>query len=235
MADQSFREIQLSGKQLVFLFMASVVLAVAIFPLGISVGRGVRGPSSDSAPVDAAVAPSGQMTPAEMPPKTEPMPADLSYHDQLQGQTPPAAQPVTQTAPASTSASPADPPVPADEDAAPASRASAADASKPQAAAATAAPKTPAPAPARTAEKADTPPAPAAGGWVVQVNAFRSKDNADRQVAQLKAKGYAAFAAASAPGSLYHVRIGPFSQRADADRTAARLQREEGLTPLVIR
>ena len=42
MTDQGFREIQLSGKQLVFLFMASVVLAVVVFLLGVSVGRGVR-------------------------------------------------------------------------------------------------------------------------------------------------------------------------------------------------
>ena len=40
MAEQQFREIQLSGKQLVFLFMTTVVLAVAIFLLGVSVGRG---------------------------------------------------------------------------------------------------------------------------------------------------------------------------------------------------
>jgi cell division septation protein DedD len=69
----------------------------------------------------------------------------------------------------------------------------------------------------------------------VQVNAFRSKANADREVAQLKGKGYAAFAVSSTPGPLYHVRVGPFSQRGEADRTAARLQREEGLKPLVTR
>ena len=63
MADSGIREIQLSGKQLVFLFMASVVLIVSVFLLGVSVGRGVhgvqrrrgrgRGRSGDSA--DAAV------------------------------------------------------------------------------------------------------------------------------------------------------------------------------------
>ena len=40
MSDQGFREIQLSGKQLVFLFMATVVVAVTVFLLGVSVGRG---------------------------------------------------------------------------------------------------------------------------------------------------------------------------------------------------
>jgi hypothetical protein len=41
MADQEYREIQLSGKQIVFLFMSLVVVAVVIFLLGVSVGRGV--------------------------------------------------------------------------------------------------------------------------------------------------------------------------------------------------
>ena len=41
MNDQSFHEIQLSGKQLVFLFMSAVVLAVVILPVG-RVGRSRR-------------------------------------------------------------------------------------------------------------------------------------------------------------------------------------------------
>jgi DedD protein len=69
---------------------------------------------------------------------------------------------------------------------------------------------------------------------VVQVNAFRSRENADKEVTQLKAKGFAAFVAPSQPGSLFRVRVGPFAQRADADRAAVRL-RQEGLTPSVTR
>ena len=42
MADEGLREIQLNGKQLVFLFMASTVVAVVIFLCGVMVGRGVR-------------------------------------------------------------------------------------------------------------------------------------------------------------------------------------------------
>ena len=38
--DDSFREIQLSGKQLVFLFMAVVVILVGTFLMGLLVGRG---------------------------------------------------------------------------------------------------------------------------------------------------------------------------------------------------
>src|SRR5690349_24945181 len=46
--EESFREIQLSGKALVFLFMAVTVIAVGIFLMGLLVGRGVlatRGPA----------------------------------------------------------------------------------------------------------------------------------------------------------------------------------------------
>jgi cell division septation protein DedD len=42
MADEAFHEIQLNGKQLVFLFMAATVVAVVIFLCGVMVGRGIR-------------------------------------------------------------------------------------------------------------------------------------------------------------------------------------------------
>jgi cell division septation protein DedD len=40
--DDGFHEIQLNGKQLVFLFMAATVVSVVIFLCGVLVGRGVR-------------------------------------------------------------------------------------------------------------------------------------------------------------------------------------------------
>src|SRR5690242_1124176 len=40
--DDGFHEIQLNGKQLVFLFMAVTVVSVVIFLCGVLVGRGVR-------------------------------------------------------------------------------------------------------------------------------------------------------------------------------------------------
>ena len=40
--DDGFHEIQLSGKQLVFLFMATTVVSVVIFLCGVLVGRGVH-------------------------------------------------------------------------------------------------------------------------------------------------------------------------------------------------
>src|SRR5688500_2754364 len=80
MSDQGFREIQLSGKQLVFLFMASVVVAVGVFLLGVSVGRGVRqtaGPAGTQMADASTVAP----VPAEMPPPTTMTPEDTRYSD----------------------------------------------------------------------------------------------------------------------------------------------------------
>ena len=46
MNDEGFREIQLNGKQLVFLFMAATVVSVVTFLFGVLVGRGVRGDAS---------------------------------------------------------------------------------------------------------------------------------------------------------------------------------------------
>ena len=53
MSDEGFHEIQLNGKQLVFLFMAATVVSVVIFLCGVMVGRGVR---ADRGPMDAAEA-----------------------------------------------------------------------------------------------------------------------------------------------------------------------------------
>ena len=44
MSDEGVHEIQLNGKQLVFMFMAVTVVAVVIFLCGVMVGRGVRAP-----------------------------------------------------------------------------------------------------------------------------------------------------------------------------------------------
>src|SRR6185503_9672110 len=44
MPDEGLHEIQLNGKQLVFLFMAATVVAVVVFLCGVMVGRGVPAP-----------------------------------------------------------------------------------------------------------------------------------------------------------------------------------------------
>jgi len=85
--DEGFREIHLNGKQLVFLFMALTVVAVAIFLCGVMVGRGVRNATAanvaaDAAPTAAAndvtppadVQPQAQAKAAEPPPPAPPPP-----------------------------------------------------------------------------------------------------------------------------------------------------------------
>src|ERR1044071_3609105 len=49
MSDEGLHEIQLNGKQLVFLFMTATVVAVVIFLCGVMVGRGV--PTQRGTPV----------------------------------------------------------------------------------------------------------------------------------------------------------------------------------------
>jgi cell division protein FtsN len=224
MSDQNVREIQLGGKQLVFLFMASVVLAVAIFLLGISVGRGVQSASGES-PDDTDVSLTEAPVPDEMPPPTETTPEDLSYHNQLQGQTPPPAE-----------SGPAPAPVKPIEQ--PASAAEVPPAPTGRTAAATAKPSAPAvtePArPAPTASAART--GAGAASFFVQAGAFGSRQNADRQAAQLRAKGYPGTSVTADPTrALFLVRIGPLDDRAEADQMVQRLLRDERIKATVQR
>jgi DedD protein len=234
MPDQPVREIQLGGKQLVFLFMASVVLAVAIFLLGISVGRGVHSAEGPVSGTDVAVSGESGVTPLPDLPATETTPADSLYHEQLQSGTPQTAPVTAAAAPALAAPKATDEPSPVADDAGPAA------APKPGAAPAPAASKPAEPQPQKPdakasteAARAATPATAAAGTWFVTVDSFRSRENADRQAARLKGKNYAAAVTSSA--GLYRVRVGPFAQRADAERVRQRLQREEGLKPSISR
>jgi DedD protein len=89
------------------------------------------------------------------------------------------------------------------------------------------------PAASKASDNNDLPRTAANGQWVVQISAYRSRESADREVALLKKKGYAAFLL-SGGTNFYRVRVGPFRDRSDAHRTAARLTKE-GFTPLVTR
>jgi cell division septation protein DedD len=234
MADQEYREIQLSGKQIVFLFMSLVVVAVVIFLLGVSVGRGVRGPESVETAQGAAP---GDTIGTVTPPPTQTNPGDLKYHSMLQGQPPSggAANPAPAEPPATP---PTTEPVPKEPQPPP-------GAAPPEAGRGTAAPpqqqqqqQPPPPQPpaaqtrsggARSSEPA-TPAAAKSGGWMVQVGAFKSRENAESLVAQLKRRGHAAVIIRStAPNAPHLVRVGPFADRAAADKAAAALAREQGV------
>jgi DedD protein len=241
MSDQGFREIQLSGKQLVFLFVASVVVGVTVFLLGVSVGRGVKQASvAGLESVPDTTQTTQAAPPVEMPPPTEITPADTRY-SQLDGSAGRSEGSATGSAPspAPEGATPVDEPLPA------------ATPEPPKAGVAVpAAPKTPAatppPAPtvaardsaakdprAQSAPDTDLPRSVPNGQWVVQVGSYRQREGADREVASLRKKGYTAFVL-SGGTSFYRVRVGPFRDRADAQRTSARLGKE-GFTPFVTR
>ena len=123
-SEEGFHEIQLSGKQLVFLFMATTVVSVVIFLLGVMVGRRVpaeaiiadaTGTTLDgtigevpSATPDPAAPPS-----SEPPPTVPEQPDSFSYHQRLQqaqpqaeNVQPPPQTPVEQPPPAETPAPP---------------------------------------------------------------------------------------------------------------------------------
>ena len=100
MSEEGFHEIQLSGKQLVFLFMATTVVSVVIFLCGVLVGRGVRAETivadatgtSLELPVEQPqpLTDPSTDTSAEAPVPVEEGPDQFSYHERLQ-------QPVAET------------------------------------------------------------------------------------------------------------------------------------------
>jgi DedD protein len=65
------------------------------------------------------------------------------------------------------------------------------------------------------------------GSFVVQLGSFGSRENANRLVHDMTAKGFAAFVAPISSGGreLYRVRVGPTHDRASAETLAAQLRR----------
>jgi cell division septation protein DedD len=212
--DDGFHEIQLNGKQLVFLFMAGTVVAVVIFLLGVFVGRGVRTEVGDTAAqvlpapapdIPPAAATSGAGAPASAA-------EDLSYPNRLGSAEPPREalrpnpEPST-SAPASAASKPAPRPV------------------------TEAKPSTPAP------SSADVPGEPAGDGFSIQVAALAKRDEAETIVRRLAGKGYQAYLIAPAAGapSVFRVRVGKFKDRRETDAVFARLQKEEQFKPWIVR
>jgi cell division septation protein DedD len=221
MAESGVREIQLSGKQLVFLFMASVVLVVVVFLLGVSVGRGARVTGAAVA-ADVTATPEA---PIAAPPGTPASANDLTYKDRLTGAAGPAKRADAGAGPVSAAtgvpAPPAETPR-ASDPAPPVTPPASEQTSVPAAAATTKAPAS-----------TSTPPVAPPGSWFVQVDSFRSKDLANALVAKLKGKGYDAFIV-DVPKPLLHVRVGPYPQRSAADGVVAQLKKD-GFSSLVTR
>lgn len=210
--DDAFREIQLNGKQLVFMGMAIVVIAVAIFLMGVQVGRGVRAERGLPEGTDASVAaaesePPPPPTSAGQGSSASPVTAGekLSYAERLGGNEP-AVEPLKREA-------------------------------EPAPAAEAPTPKPEAPVPASPAPAAATISEPAGSGFAIQVAALRERNEADGIVKRLAAKGYPAYVLAPVTGapSVFRVRVGKFKERREADTVAARLQKEEQFKPWVVR
>lgn len=231
--DDGFREIQLNGKQLFFLFMATTVVSVVIFLCGVLVGRGVRiernliastglGESSttEATPVATAVPAAIEPAPASAPPTTAP-PSSPGGDDELRQidsggdvKKPQAPEPPVDKRPA------------VEEKSAATSRTAAAQ---------------PKQEPAATAPASVTPPvaAPAPSGssgqsLVVQVAAVNTQSEADTMARRLIGKGYSAYVAKSDPG-VFRVRVGPFSTRREAEAAAEKIRRQEGKKPWITR
>ena len=223
--DDAFREIQLSGKQLVFLLMAVVVVAVVIFLAGVQVGRGVRaerGGLPDGTEASAiALADESELPspPASASPGSTAAPVTagekLSYAERLGGSAPP-------------------PDV---------LRGSGTPAPAPPTGETTPTPKPEAPVPMdppRTAPAAVAAPVttePAGNGFAIQVAALREREEADIMVKRLAGKGYPAYVLVPVKGApaVYRVRVGKFKERREADTVAARLRKEEQFNPWVVR
>ena len=244
--DDGFHEIQLNGKQLVFLFMAATVVSVVIFLCGVLVGRGVRteraggdtasvASVADTTPQPVAAPPA--QPPAGSDPTTAAPPAaeDLSYFSRLEK----SKSPAERLKPANTEK--AAPPARADKPAAAPPPPPRSAASTPAAApAVTAAPVEAArrPSPPEPARQADASPSePTGQGFAVQIAALNVRSEADAIARRLSSKGYAAYVISPANGTpaVYRVRVGKFPTRREAESVAAKLQREEQFKPWVTR
>ena len=236
MSDEGFREIQLNGKQLIFMFMAVTVVLVVTFLFGVLVGRDARqGPATEIAASD--VAPDAELaraadsatTPASSgsspsgateAPQTE----ELSYADRLLREGAPEEH--LKSAPPEAAA-----PVVQEPVAAPAPAASERPAALPPAVSAKPS-ASPAPAdktPAAGAQASD----PSGPGFAVQVAAYPDRRDAEKLVKQLATKGYPAFVmdpVQGAPTKLFRVRVGKYPNRAVAEGVQAQLAKAEQFT-----
>ncbi len=231
MTDEGYREIHLTGKQLVFLFMAASVVAVVIFLLGVLVGRGVqaeRDTGAGSALVSepqflpdqtpsSAVESQPSAAQAEARPVAAPPPVDeLSYPGRLEKKS---AAPETLKPAGSTKGTV----TPGRE---PAFGSKAGTIAK----GASQAPAPPA------AEASDSEGA--GNGFAVQVAAMKNRSSADALVKRLAGKGYHAYVFApkgKSPAGVFRVRVGTFKTQKEAEDVARRLKEQEQFEPRVIR
>jgi cell division septation protein DedD len=85
--------------------------------------------------------------------------------------------------------------------------------------------------------KPAAPPAPVAGGFTIQVGAFKDRATAESIVSRLKGKGFSAYVVTpeGAAGGLFNVRVGSFKERPQAEKTEARLRDDEKFKPFIVK
>jgi cell division septation protein DedD len=255
--DDGFREIQLNGKQLVFLFMAATVVSVVIFLSGVLVGRGVKAErliASDLTPAAAAAETTSRQSVAvpapaagSDPTAAAPPPAvdDLSYYNRLEKQK---AQPEQLKPQSKGETAKALPEHPKPESKAEPLKTATAKAvtTPPPPKAQPETKSTPAPAPAASTQAKEPARATSAAsstqdatgpGFAVQIAALNVRSEAEAIAKRLSSKGYSAYVMSPPAGtpSVFRVRVGKFSTRREADTVAARLQKEEQFKPWVTR
>lgn len=228
MSEQGVREIQLNGKQLVFMFMTATVAAVVIFLCGVMVGRGVdttRVSAATSVAAEPTIDPTAPAqglpsSPSETASSGEPVSSqedlkELTYAKRLEAPEPPpepAVEPAAPPVPAVETKVERPPVVP--------TAAKPADASK-----------------SVDATKAVDSGEPKGNGFVVQVASLRSRDEADAIARRLSSKGFPSFV--STPGSsgprVFRVRVGKYADRGQAETVARRLEKEEQFKPWITR
>ena len=240
MSDEGFHEIQLNGKQLVFLFMAATVVSVVIFLCGVMVGRGVRARRGDddaerrarAAPAQAAAGACRPRAPrqhrarrrrrsASLPTPPKPDEDDVG----LQGPDGRQAEDIALATPAKVRPSP---PrlrrAPRRRSAAATEKAAVAEKAAPK-------PEPPAPwtrtacgrdvaaaTPCRSPRCAIAPkPTPSSSAW---------RGRAIRRTSSTRVPG---------KPPVYKVQVGRFAERGDAEKIASKLQKEEQFSPWVTR
>ena len=207
-AEDGFHEIQLSGKQLVFLFMLTTVILVVTFLSGVLVGRAVG--TEDRLPDDTVVA-TGE--PDDSIDLSEPTPSQpLEAHDDLKREnaagikpTPPPPDPVPETPVPEQRPEPEQKPTSEPEPKV--------ESQKP--------PSKPA---------IDVPTSGRPGTWFLQVSALSTRSAAADMVRSLARKGYPAYMQEPGRGDKYfRVRIGRYRDRNEAEAVAARLKKQEDM------
>ncbi len=219
--DDGFHEIQLNGKQLVFLFMAVTVVLVVTFLCGVLVGRDLQFNRGGPTVEDTITEGDGEAAPppsasADLPgtssgpvAATEP----TTFHGRLgNGQ-----QPEEKLR---SGDRPEPPPAKAE----------------PVVAERTAQAPAPAPPPARAAVP-EAPGEPRGPGLAIQVTAVKERADADQIAHRLIGKGYKAYVVTPAAGTpaVYRVRVGKFKEQREAQSVAERLKTQEQFDPWIVR